>query len=272
MDCYATGTGPFETRYAEQGAGHPVLWLHGWGASLRLWREVWPLAVPRFRSIAPDLPGWGGSDKPDAPYTPEWYAEWIGTFLDARFAPSASVVAHSMGAMAAATFAARHPERVRRLVLVNPPVDGATAFAGRTATLSKPVLSHLMYAMWGCRRLRRRIARDFTWMRPWDEEDIDGMARATYASLVRPIRGMLATDLRPMLASLRMPVLVVSTPYDRVVKPEQAELARKMLAAARRLQVEECGHCPMWERPEEFARPVLDFLAEGLPSFRPPQW
>lgn len=267
-----TGTGGFETQYAEQGAGHPVLLLHGWGATGRIWRHLWPELVTKCRAMAPDLPGWGGSERPDAPYTPEWYAEWIGNFLDARFAPVADIVAHSMAGMPAAIFAARRPERVRRLVLSNVPVEGGTALSARSYFCAKPVVRWIVYQLLGLRSVRRWLARDFTYGTPMDELDVDSMNLGSYESLIRSALGVIGTNLRPHLTALRMPVLVVGSTHDAMVTPSQAEVASGTIVGARRVMLEECGHCPMLERPTEFSRAVVGFLGEGLPRRRPPGW
>ncbi|MBI2933903.1 MAG: alpha/beta hydrolase [Planctomycetes bacterium] len=273
MDCFAVGTGGFDTEYAEQGAGHPVLLLHGWAGTKRIWRFLWPELVCRFRVMAPDLPGWGGSAKPSrVSYSPEWYADWIGVFLEARQAPAATLVAHSMATMAAVIFAARHPQRVRRLVLCNPPVQGATAFPARTYVLSRPVIRWIMYQSMALRAVRRWTARDFTWVVPWDDVDVDNMRRSTYASMLRSLRRMIGGDVRPQLMGLRMPVLVVSSSKDAIVAPEQADMAEKTIAGARHVTIQDSGHCPMIERPEEFNRVVVNFISEGAPRWRPPGW
>jgi len=272
MDTYVTATETFETEYAEQGAGHAVVLLHGWGASKRIWRAFWPHAVTRWRAIAPDLPGWGGSGKPDGAYTPAWYSRWLRTFLDARGVERADLVAHSMGTMAAVLFASEQPERVRRLVLSNPPVEGARAFSRRTYRLTSPLNRWVLHTMLGLRSVRRWATKDFTYATPWDDQDVDGLLRSTYASMVRTVDGMVAADVRPAMAAVRAPALVIGTTMDAVVRPEQASIASRTLPHARLAVIEDSGHCPMLEQPEEFARLVTGFLAEDQAPKRPRQW
>ncbi len=272
MDAFTTSVGGIETEYAEQGAQQPVLLVHGWGATRSVWRQLWPHLVSRGRALAPDLPGWGRSDKPDAPYTPEWYGRWLREFLDVRGIASADVVAHSMGAMAAAMLAAENPERVRRLVLVNMPVDGAEAFSPRTYALVRPGLRWLMYQLLGLRAIRSWVARDFTYEAPLGDEDLDAVRRGSYDSMVRSVRGMIAADTREQLARLNVPTLVIGTTHDALVGPAQADLAAATIPRSRRVTIEACGHMPMIEKPAEFNAAVLDFLSEGSERRRPPGW
>ncbi len=272
MDAFTTSVGGIETEYAEQGAQQAVLLVHGWGATRHVWRNLWPHLVTRGHALAPDLPGWGRSDKPDAPYTPEWYGRWLREFLDVRGIASVDVVAHSMGAMAAAMLVAEHPERVRRLVLVNMPVVGAEAFSARTYALVRPGLRWLVYQLLGLSSIRSWVAQDFTYQVPLGDEDLDAVLRGSYDSLVRSVRGMIATDTRPQLAGLGVPTLVIGTTNDALVGPAQSDVAAATIPRSTHVTIKECGHMPMIEKPAEFNAAVLDFLAEGNPSRRPPGW
>ena len=125
-------------RFVEAGAGAPLLLVHDFAAT----RETWTAAVMRlaqtFRVIAPDLPGFGASEKPD----PQRYAYGWDSFSDSMFDLVAAlglgrvhVCGHGMGAGVALTLAARHPSLVHRLVLtsalVYPPQEHALERAGR---------------------------------------------------------------------------------------------------------------------------------------------
>lgn len=272
MDEYRVTAGGIETVYAEQGTGDPVVLIHGWGAAHNIWRHFWPVVVPKFRSIAVDLPGWGASAKPEAPYGWEWYADWLKAFLDARRITSAHLVGHSMGALIATEFALRYPERARRLVLCNPLVDGATALDARTHALIKPVVRRVLYWLCRFRAVRRWTAKNSTYRAPLADEFVDNVNRATYASMIRPVFAILKTDLRPRLSELRTPTLIVSSDRDGVVRAGQAELAARGIPGARHEIFREVGHYPMLECPEEFNERVGDFLDEAYVKRRPRQW
>lgn len=110
-----------QVHYHSVGDGHTVLLLHGNGSLGEEILSGFP-AVPGIRWIAPDRPGYGSSDPlPNGHEGPLTLAAWIADFL-ASFDGSGpvTVVAHSISAGAAACFAASHPDRVKRLVLLAP--------------------------------------------------------------------------------------------------------------------------------------------------------
>jgi pimeloyl-ACP methyl ester carboxylesterase len=116
-----TGDG-VELAVLDEGEGHPVLLLHGFPDSSHLWRHQVPALVEAgFRAIAPDLRGFGQSDKPEAveDYTITRSLEDLRALLDALGIERAHVVGHDFGAALAGVAAALAPERVERLVVLS---------------------------------------------------------------------------------------------------------------------------------------------------------
>lgn len=111
-----------QTNYHDQGSGEPVLLIHGSGPGVSAWAN-WRLTLPalaqQFRVIAPDMAGFGFSERqPDAVYNMDsWVAQAVG-LLDALGLEKASVVGNSFGGALALALAIRHPERVSKLVLM----------------------------------------------------------------------------------------------------------------------------------------------------------
>lgn len=242
-------------RIAEAGQGEPLLLVHGWGGSLGYWRHVAPALAARRRVLSLDWPGFGESDKPDLPYSVEWYTGLLGRLLDRLGIASASIAGHSMGGAISATFALRHPERVNRLVLTNALVQGSTAFFLRTKLLTLPLVRRLGVGMLSFRWFRQYVARDFTHAAPLADDLVGDLARGTSASLIRTILSMKSTNLEPLFPELRVPTLVIGGEQDRVLKPSQTEVQRK-IPGATVVVLRDCGHIPMVERPEEFLRVV----------------
>jgi len=106
------------------GDGPVVVFIHGIASSSITWTNVIPLLADRHRCIAIDLLGFGGSPMPEnAEYTlAEHTAAIARTIRSLRLREPVVLVGHSMGGLIAPRYAARHPRRVRRLVLVSPPI------------------------------------------------------------------------------------------------------------------------------------------------------
>lgn len=83
--------------YIDEGEGETVLLLHGWGARGSTYRCIIDMLKPHFRVIAPDMPGFGGSDEPSFPYTAENYADFVRAFCDALEVKKAILIGHSHG-------------------------------------------------------------------------------------------------------------------------------------------------------------------------------
>jgi haloalkane dehalogenase len=108
--------------YVDEGggkAGTPVaLLLHGNPTSSYLWRNVIPHIAPRIRCIAPDLIGFGDSDKPDISYRIEDHARYLQAFIEALQLDDVILILHDWGSALGLDWARRHPTRIRGLALM----------------------------------------------------------------------------------------------------------------------------------------------------------
>ena len=103
--------------FREVGAGSPIVFLHGNPLSSRVWRDVLPRVAERARCLAPDLIGMGDSGKPDIAYRFADHARYLDAWFDALALRDAVLVGYDWGGSLAMDWAARHPNRVRGLVL-----------------------------------------------------------------------------------------------------------------------------------------------------------
>jgi haloalkane dehalogenase len=103
--------------YRESGAGPTVVFLHGNPLSSRVWRDVIPHVSSSARCLAPDLIGMGDSDKPEIDYRFADHARYLDAWLDAVVTGDVVFVGYDWGGSLAMDWAARHPERVRGLVV-----------------------------------------------------------------------------------------------------------------------------------------------------------
>lgn len=103
--------------YTLHGEGEPLLLIHGAQCSSVEWKPQIEALAAHFRLIVPDVRGHGASAQTADPYSMELFADDLAALLDALGVESAHVLGHSMGGAVAQSLAARHPGKVRRLIL-----------------------------------------------------------------------------------------------------------------------------------------------------------
>ncbi len=114
------------------GDGPPIVLIHGLSSYMGFWEYQIEELSKTHRVLALDLPGFGQSGHPDAPYTPPWYADVVADWMFAVGVERSTVIGHSMGGQIAMELALTHPERVERLVLSAPAgIESFNAGAGR---------------------------------------------------------------------------------------------------------------------------------------------
>ena len=261
-------------RFVEGGEGAPVVLLHDALASHEVWSGVAPPLAERFHVIAPDLPGFGGSEKPDPlryAYGYDAFAESVFDLIAALGLGRVDVCGHGMGAGVALTLAALHPAVVRKLVLVSAPLQGSEVPLARAARI--PVLGGVLWRQLVGRGL---FGAAVTGSAYGGAESVpEGRLDALYSHFSTPAARQAAHatlvgigDTRPL--SARMPrvtadTLVVWGRDDALAPVEQGRrLARELRG---RFEVIECGRCPFEERPGPFAETVGAFL-EAEPMSR----
>lgn len=239
-----TEVGPYRIHAVEfGGAGEPLVLLHGLSGSARWWgRNVRALAK-EFRVVVPDVIGFGRTrcpgPLPDMDRTAEVLAEWLE-----RTSPGpVNLVGHSMGGQIAVHLAARFPERVKRLVLVD------------AAGIARPVTPlNLM-------RFAAEVAPPSRWGDPSFLPVIVGDAlTAGPRTLLRALLHIVRDDVCPLLPGIRAPTLVVWGERDTLVPLAHAEEFRREIPDARLVILPGAAHNPMVDRANDFNRVVAGFL------------
>jgi pimeloyl-[acyl-carrier protein] methyl ester esterase len=253
-------TGGVETvSLDDRGTGPPLVLLHGLATTRVIWRHVLPLLSEARRVIALDVPGFGDAPPAGDGFELDVVADAIAGSLPARF----DLVGHSMGGAVALTLAARHAERVRRLVLVAPaglrafpPIVGAVAGA-----LSDPLNAlPLADLAWGRRVLLGVGTLDAAALAPSEVRMLVGASRGA-TRVGEALATVATTDLRPLLRALPLPVGAVWGDHDHVVPSAGVDVFRECRPEAPVEVVEDAGHIPMIERPQAFADALTRVLA-----------
>ncbi len=256
--------------YLAAGDGEPIVLLHGWPTSSFLWRNVMPVMAERHRVIALDLPGFGLSDKPlDVSYSFRYYYRVLDEALNALGIEAASFVVHDLGGPVGLYWACRHPERLRRLAILNTLVypDFSWAVMLFVAACRLPVVRSFMASPQGLRFAMRLGVAD---PRHLSEEAVVGV-QTPFASL-EARRALLKAggnlspkgfrEIAAKLPTLDVPVRIVYGERDRIL-PDVAKTMHRIqkdLPQAEITALADCGHFLQEERPAEVGRLLADFF------------
>lgn len=254
---------------AGEGQGPPLILVHGFLVSHLEFDDIIDTLAQRFHVIAPDLPGFGESEKPSPSryaYGVETFAEAIADLIAAYGVGRANVVGHSIGGAVAITLAARYAELVTRIVLVDTlcyPFQ--MHFRIRMPLL--PVVGSVIFKQLYGRRSFRKTFQDDVFSSGakvpmarvdqfYDYFNSPSARESAYAVM----KSML--DTRPVVARvtrIRRPTLVVWGRDDRIFPAAFAlKLAREVTDA--RLELFDAGHSPHEEHPAEFCAVVQEFF------------
>jgi pimeloyl-ACP methyl ester carboxylesterase len=241
-----TPVGPYRIHWLEYGRGdEAVALVHGFSGSSRWWSRNVRALAGRYRLLVPDVIGFGRSRvergaPPDVPALADALAGWLAEAGGGR---PVHLVGHSMGGQLAVHIAARWPQRVARLVLVDS--------AGLPRRVTPRYLMRFAYD----------VAPPHRWGDPRFVPVIVGDALAAGPRvLLRALRNLLRDDVTPLLPRITAPTLLVWGEQDAFVPPADAEVFRREIPGARLLVLPRAFHNPMVDRPEAFNRAVLAFL------------
>lgn len=265
--------GTVKARYWAVGSnGTPVLFLHGFGASVQIWRSALETLAQRHRVLAVDLPGFGRSDKPNAPYTLEYMAAFVRDFLDAIAVPRVTLVGHSFGGAVALRFALDFPKRLEKLGLMEP-----AALARRASPLlllmTLPGVGELLSlpSRAGTAMLFRLATHNRGAVSDAVVDEAYQLARLPGAQrcFLRTLRvaghlfGQRREFFGPILARLSeitVPTLVLWGRQDRIVP--DASMTTRAIPDVHIEVWDGCGHLPWIEHTQRFNALLLDFFAK----------
>lgn len=263
--------GDWDTRVLRTGPadGEPVVLMHGVGGHLECYaHNTAVLAEAGYQVIAYDFPGHGGTTHATENVELPVYLEHLRGLLDALGVDRAHLNGESLGGWVAVKFAARHPDRVRRVVLNTPGGTMARPETMRTLqTLSQAAADDPTPE-----RVRARLE----WLMADPATVTDELvetrrahySRPGYAESARHILCLQVPEIRRRnmitdeeLAAVKAPTLVVWS-SDDPSGPAAAglDMAAKIPDARFRL-IENAGHWPQWEQAAEFNAMVVDFLS-----------
>ncbi len=240
----------------------PVVLLHGFGTSSFLWRDVAPeIAEARHTALALDLLGYGESDRPlDTDFGIAAQVGFVERALTALRVSRAAIAGIDLGGAIALRFAALHPERVSRLVLINSLTQEATPAADVRALQRNTA------------KFALRVASGILGAAPLLTPVLEGsVARDGVQHLLMLAASVTADDLDGTPPSdVRVPTLVVRGEADQWLDEGVAERLCAAIPDGRLIRLPGAGRLIPEEAPEQLAGLLLDFVegrgAEAVPN------
>ena len=254
----------------EAGSGEPVLMLHGSGpgvSALANWQHNIPTLAQRFRVLAPDIVGFGATERPDdIVYSLRTWTDHVWAFLDAHDIQKTAIVGNSLGGRIALQMAADRPDRITKMVLMGAPGVGMTPTDGLAALRAYEPSHDAMRDL-----LRNYFAVDPTMI-------TDELVEIRYAGQHRRrrLRGVSqpcsSTRGTPDPNSVSPKTRCAPSPHrhcsihgreDKVVPLQVSVTMLGLLPNADLHVFSACGHWTQIERADEFSALVADYLARS---------
>jgi haloalkane dehalogenase len=258
--------------YRELGEGPAVVLLHGWPTSSFLWRNVMPAIAPSNRVIAPDLPGFGASDKPTGVrYDFALFEGALDGLLAQLDVDRVGLAVHDIGGPIGVHWALEHPERVTGLALLNtlvyPELDPAVLEFVKA--LTTPELRDQITSPEGLANVLRLGLADKS--KATDEviagvcaPFADDASRRALADAGVGLELEVFASIAERLPTLHLPVRIVYGEQDSIL-PDVAETMARLardLPQAEVTILPECGHFLQEEAPEQVGEVLAEFFAK----------
>lgn len=261
--------GGINTHYHEDGQGSPLVLLHGSGPGVSAWanwRLVFPILSRHYRLVAPDVVGFGHTERPEGiVYDMDVWVKHMVDFLEKKGLKKVSVVGNSMGGGLALNLAYRRPDLIDRLILMGsmgisfPITKGLDAVWGYTPSLEnmqamlKTFVSDQAIAdQAGLAEMRYRAS-----IQPGFQESFSSMFPAPRQ---RGVDGMALTEAQ--LSSITLPTLCIHGREDQIIPIAETSWRLANILPNAELHVfSNCGHWTQIEKTVPFASVVHEFLS-----------
>ncbi|AYE99389.1 2-hydroxy-6-oxo-2,4-heptadienoate hydrolase (plasmid) [Mycobacterium paragordonae] len=269
VSAHTIDAGGIETSYLEAGAGEPVVMLHGSGPGVSAtanWQHNIGALSQRFRVLAPDIVGFGATERPDdVVYSLRNWTDHVWAFLDAHGIEKTAIVGNSLGGRIALQMATDRPDRISRMVLMGAPGVGMTLTGGLAALRAYQPSHEAMRDL-----LRNYFAVDPAMITDelvairYEASIADGAYEAYRAMFFDPRHsgselGITEEEVR----AIATPALLVHGREDQVVPMQVSVTMLGLLPNADLHVFSACGHWTQIERADEFSALVSDYLARS---------
>jgi uncharacterized protein (TIGR00369 family) len=257
-----------DVAYLRQGQGPAVLLLHGIPSSSYLWRDIIDPLSATFDVLAPDLLGYGDSDKRlDADLSIAAQARYMVAFMETLGVHQAAVIGHDIGGGVAQLMAVDEPQRVARLTLIDSAVDNNWPVPV-IARLKEPAWDQIMVNIDLRKGLREGLEKGMVtagrvtdevvdeWTRPF--QDLGG--RRAYLRAARALNNRDLVSRSKHIEELEMPTLILWGANDAFLEPRWAQVLQRKFRTSTVEIIDPGGHFLPLDRPDAVIEAVTRFL------------
>lgn len=248
-------------RYLEEGNEKKIIvLLHGLGGMAERWLPIFPFFRTKYKIIAPDIVGYGKSDKPQVDYTIEFFTQFVFEFLNTLSLKNIFMMGNSLGGQIVAECAATQSPLIKKIVLVSPAgiIKKSTAVldAYTTAALyptHESVKMAYEMMMGPKKKVREESIENF----------ISSMSRPNAKmAFISTLLGMKNSPvITEKLSLIKIPSMLVWGSEDKLIPFEYSKQFIVSMKGCHFIEMQSCGHVPFEEEPEKFSKLVLEFLA-----------
>jgi pimeloyl-ACP methyl ester carboxylesterase len=252
-------SGSVKTAYLSAGSGSTVVLLHGAGAGAITWYRSIGAIAKTFHVIAPDIVGYGESDKPSAPYDRPYFSKWLNDFLLEMKICKTHIVGLSQGGAIALHFAIEYPDKVDKLALVNSAGLGSkVSFWPLVGTVWMNTFPSAMANRFNSRYiLNKPENRD-------SNHSLYSVAVIKYAggkNAFKQGRGAAVSKIpEESLRQIKNETLILWGKIDKLFSVESGIKAAKLIPNAKFKLIQDAGHLSLMDQPQLFNEILLEFL------------
>ena len=253
--------GNINTFYLSAGEGEPLVLLHGAGGGAVLWGSIIDLLSKHFHVIAPDVVGYGESDKPGALYDKKFFSSWFCRFCDSLNMGKINLLGNSQGGAISIQFALENPDRIKKLILVD------SAGLGRWGISPGAMFNMVAANIFPTRRTVQKIVKYLVYKTdhfPYPDgiDYLVEVIRSTggkFPFLKGKGRAVAPFSLDE-LRQIKSPALIIWGAKDRILPLSHGKKGYEKIPDARLRIIHDAGHTPFIDAPEEFKDIVLHFI------------
>jgi pimeloyl-ACP methyl ester carboxylesterase len=249
-------------RYLEDGhSDRIIILMHGLGGYAERWSNLIPLLNKKFHIFAPDLIGYGQSDKPSVDYTPEFFVKFVFDFIETLGIKKTCMIGTSLGGQIVAECAATQSPTIEKIILISP----AGIMRKSTPTLDAYTMAALYPIKESVKTAYRMMVGPGKQVSEISiERFVNNMSRPNakmvFLSTLLGLKN--APDICEKLGRIIIPTLLIWGKEDKLIPFEYSQQFVSAISNCEFIPMEGCGHSPYVEDPEKLSELVIKFLSK----------